>query len=658
MKTQVLVVVDDPIMGNLLEVRLSEAGYPTRYVAAGQEALALAREDDGQGADGLAVLSDVTLSGMDGIEFRQKLRSDPATARVPVIFLPGKAELTRRLTDLCGEIDVYVPKPFKLEELIERLETLIGPPATKPDAEPETDRGPGREAPGTAPAESPSGMPADTPGGAKPRQGDEPPPLTAIEDGLAGVLASFEARGVTGLLEVRNTPVKAAVHIERGRIIHAVHGAATGRKALYRIFAEAGAAPEFHEQPVDVKPTVDGSLAELLAEGDREVATLRRLKPGALDSRLAVDDRRLAEADGVKAHRGLAYTIDLVREHGRLREVLDASRMQDLHTYKNVVHLLKQGVLRLEGDRPAVQLVTDSSVDLPERILREREIRTVPVSVGIGKRTYREIHELSAGRFYEMLEAEREFPEISFPAMNELHRAFAELIGERDILAVFSSTHLNRTYRNAIAARDINIPRYRDAREKGLGRHHPPQVEIVDSGSISLGMGLLLLDAADRLAAGAAPETVRAHVAGLVDRVRVFLVVEDLDHLRRSGTVESARTLLGRFYGLRMILGLRRGRIKIMDRSLSGKTALDRMVSLLEWSLDDPAAPHRMGVMHGADTEQVEPLVERLRSRFDCREILVSQLGPAMGTWFGPRALGLACLPADGNDPGASGGAA
>jgi DNA-binding response OmpR family regulator len=123
MPTTILVVDDDPVIQRLLSVNFEMDGY--RVVTAGDGVEGLSRIA-GDPPD--LVLLDVMMPGMDGIEVVRRLKSDVATAAIPVILLSAKAQATDISGGLEAGADDYITKPFDPLELLDKVAALIGAP--------------------------------------------------------------------------------------------------------------------------------------------------------------------------------------------------------------------------------------------------------------------------------------------------------------------------------------------------------------------------------------------------------------------------------------------------------------------------------------------------------------------------------------------------
>ncbi len=120
MGQQVLVVEDERDIRNLIVLHLERAGFRCRTAANGAEALRAVRTS----LPDVLVL-DLMLPEVDGLEVCRRLRSEPATAGVPIIMLTAKADEVDRVVGLEMGADDYVVKPFSPKELVARVRAVL-----------------------------------------------------------------------------------------------------------------------------------------------------------------------------------------------------------------------------------------------------------------------------------------------------------------------------------------------------------------------------------------------------------------------------------------------------------------------------------------------------------------------------------------------------
>jgi DNA-binding response OmpR family regulator len=117
---RILVADDDPVIVRLLEVNFRLEGYQVETASHGEETIRKARE-----ADPALILLDVMMPGVDGWEVCRRLKDDPATAGIPIVFLSARAQDEDRKRGLDLGVAEYVTKPFDPGDLVALVARLI-----------------------------------------------------------------------------------------------------------------------------------------------------------------------------------------------------------------------------------------------------------------------------------------------------------------------------------------------------------------------------------------------------------------------------------------------------------------------------------------------------------------------------------------------------
>jgi len=119
-KKKILIVDDEDDILHFLELVLREKGYEVATASGGHEALTKAQVDRPD-----LVLLDIMMPQMDGWEVLKLLRVDESTSHIPVAMLSARTEAKDRVQGLQeGAID-YICKPFSLQELLGKIETIF-----------------------------------------------------------------------------------------------------------------------------------------------------------------------------------------------------------------------------------------------------------------------------------------------------------------------------------------------------------------------------------------------------------------------------------------------------------------------------------------------------------------------------------------------------
>ncbi|HKY79184.1 MAG TPA: response regulator [Anaerolineales bacterium] len=118
---KVVCVEDEPEMIDLIRLILSRKGFEVIGAEGGVKGLATIRKEKPD-----LVLLDLMMPEMDGWQVYQQLKAEPATAEIPVIVVTAKAQNIDKVLGLhIAKVDDYIPKPFSLQELVDRVEAVL-----------------------------------------------------------------------------------------------------------------------------------------------------------------------------------------------------------------------------------------------------------------------------------------------------------------------------------------------------------------------------------------------------------------------------------------------------------------------------------------------------------------------------------------------------
>ncbi len=272
-----------------------------------------------------------------------------------------------------------------------------------------------------------------------------------------------------------------------------------------------------------------------------------------------------------------------------------------------------------------VHIVTDSTSDIPPDVMQGLPVTVVPLTVEIAGQVYRDMVDLSREEFLDRLRS-GEMPKTSQPSVGEFQTVFSDLI-ERgfDIVAIHLSPKLSGTFNSSLtAARNIS----------------PERITVIDSGSVSIGLGVLVLEAADWVRAGKSSSEITDHIQRRTADLWVVAVFETLEYLRRGGRIGPAAAFLGSALQIKPVVQVKDGEILPLERVRTFKRALDRMLALAA----EEAPFDRLAVLHLGAPESAARLVEQLHTMQPDLNILTGQMGTVVGTYGGPGIMGIAGL--------------
>ena len=271
-----------------------------------------------------------------------------------------------------------------------------------------------------------------------------------------------------------------------------------------------------------------------------------------------------------------------------------------------------------------VKIVTDSTCDLPTDRTASLGVTVVPLTVFFGEEAFLDGVELGADAFYERLGQSETLPRTSQPSVAQFKEVYEQLSGEtEDIVSIHLSSRMSGTLNSASIARE-DLP---------SGVH----IDIVDSYNTSVGLGAVVVEAAEASLRGASRAEVVDIAREAVDRVHLYAAVDTLEYLRKGGRIGRASSFLGSLLSIKPIVHMEGGELAPLERVRTRTKALDRLYELA--TADQTIS--RLYIAAAADAAAAQSLAERVRPRLPHTEIFVGDVGPIVGVHVGPGTVGI-----------------
>lgn len=270
-----------------------------------------------------------------------------------------------------------------------------------------------------------------------------------------------------------------------------------------------------------------------------------------------------------------------------------------------------------------VRIVTDSACDLRGDEVDQLGIEVVPLSIRFGETEYIDREELSVEQFYTQLADSETLPETSAPAPGRFDQAFRRQLdaGASEIVCINLSAALSATMQSAkTAAAGINA-----------------DIRVIDSRSITVGLGSIVIAAAEMAANGATPEQIETAVADLSRRTQVYAALDTLEYLKKGGRVGSAQALLASMLAIKPILNLSSGEVQEASKQRTRKKSL----LWLRDKLSEYEKPKNVAIMH-SQAPDLKRFLRMIGKIVDVEDARIEVIGPVVGTHGGPGVIGFA----------------
>jgi DegV family protein with EDD domain len=272
-----------------------------------------------------------------------------------------------------------------------------------------------------------------------------------------------------------------------------------------------------------------------------------------------------------------------------------------------------------------VRVVTDSTCDIPAELAEELGIRVVPIYVMFGQETYRDRVDMGTDEFFDRLVTNNVHPTTSVPSPKDFADVYNDLAEESDeIISIHLTAKESGTYNSAVLARDLVEKQCR--------------IEVVDSQSISMSLGMLVIAAARAAQSGANLEQVADMVRRNVPQVHLMILVDTLKYVIRGGRLNRASGLVGTVLRVRPLLTLKEGDLSPAGVARTKAKAVERLYGFA----NSFSRVKELAVAYTTDHEEADSLLQRLKDAFPNARSYLTRVGPSLGTHAGPGAMGVA----------------
>ena len=269
-----------------------------------------------------------------------------------------------------------------------------------------------------------------------------------------------------------------------------------------------------------------------------------------------------------------------------------------------------------------VKIVTDSTADLPDQLVKELGITVVPVYVRFGDKVYRDRVDISEDEFYERLTHDPVHPSTIQPGPQDFLEAYRKLSPDADgIISIHVSSKLSGTCNSALMAKDM------------LETECP--VEVVDSETLSMSLGLIAIAAAQMAEAGESLDKVVEAAKQAIPKIHLFALLDTLEYLKKGGRIGKVKALLGSVLSVKPMLATKDGELVPVSQVRTRAKGVDKLFDFVK----EAGNIQDLAIVHSTTPDEARNLAERIGSVFDREKIRIARLGPGLGVHGGPGTL-------------------
>lgn len=277
-----------------------------------------------------------------------------------------------------------------------------------------------------------------------------------------------------------------------------------------------------------------------------------------------------------------------------------------------------------------VRVVTDSACDLLDETLTELGIGLVPLRIRFGDEELIDREELSTKEFWARCAGSSVLPSTAAPSPGQFQTVFEAMAadGADGVVCVNLSSKMSATIESARQA------------ARALEGRFP--VRVVDSLSVTLGLGLVVTEAAGAAAAGAGLDEVVAAAERAVSSMKLYGAIDTLENLKKGGRIGGARALLGSMLSIKPVIEVRDGVVEEESKQRTRSRSLRYLADKAK-----AAGPLARFAVFSADAPDLDEFLKLLEGVTPTDgSTLFGDVGPVIGSHAGRGAIGVAWIPA------------
>jgi DegV family protein with EDD domain len=273
----------------------------------------------------------------------------------------------------------------------------------------------------------------------------------------------------------------------------------------------------------------------------------------------------------------------------------------------------------------AVKVVTDSTCDIPPQLMKDLGITVVPIYVVFGDKSYRDKLDIGEDEFYDKLIHGSVHPTTSVPTPRDFADVYNKLAQETDeIISIHLTSKESGTYNAALLAKELVTGKCR--------------IEVVDSLSMSMALGLLVAEAGRQAKAGASLDKVTELVRRTIPKMHLIFLLDTLKYVVRGGRLSKPYGIIGSALRVKPMLTLKEGDLSLVGVARTKAKAVER---LYEFAKGFPKVKE-LAVAYTTAHDEAKAFTDRLKAGFPGVPVFLMRVGSSLGTHAGPGGMGIA----------------
>lgn len=265
-----------------------------------------------------------------------------------------------------------------------------------------------------------------------------------------------------------------------------------------------------------------------------------------------------------------------------------------------------------------VRLITDSSADLPEELLKKYHIAVVPLNIYIQDKEFQEGENITSKEFFHKMFSSDKLPKTSQPSPLAFANVFKQFSKDDEILCLTISSGLSGTYQSACVGKSMC----------------DLSVTVFDTLAGSLGHGILVLKAAELAEKGLTVNEIVNKLNSYKKSMNILILLDTLENIVKGGRLSRFQGSIAKILNLKILLEGVNGKVVLMEKIRGKKKFLNRVLDVIDERKKD-FSNTIFGITHVDNLSDVEFIKNEIIKRFHPKDIIINDMGATMSTYAG-----------------------
>jgi DegV family protein with EDD domain len=277
-----------------------------------------------------------------------------------------------------------------------------------------------------------------------------------------------------------------------------------------------------------------------------------------------------------------------------------------------------------------IALVTDSSCDLPQKIIDEYQIHVIPFNLSFGESTFLDKITITPEQFYTLLKTHKEIPKSAQPTLKTVQNLLAFLATHYEsIIVVNISDKLSGTFKLCQEASSIV---------------QDTKISVIDSKHLSVSMGLIVSRMAEEIFYGTPHEEIVKQAEEWIVKTKILVDIQTLKYMVRGGRISPMKGILAKVLNIKPIVSLdSEGKADAYGKSFSRKGNMKKIMRIIK-EITDKKKIWKYAIVHAQNRERAEMYAEQIEGSINRKPAYIMDISPVIGVHNGIGVVGIALM--------------